>query len=100
MTTRSDEELDLPEIQALLERVEKEIGTAPNRVKYCMNGFVIAVGCYVAPLDKAAKATAKKLGKVEVDMGDTACKVPVATAYIAKVEKAGRAGKKRKTIRC
>lgn len=100
VTTRPDEQLDLQEIKALLKRVENEIGTAPNRVKYCMNGFVIAVGCYVEPLNKEAKATAKKLGKVEVDMGDTSCKVPLATEYIAKVEKSGRAGKKRKAIRC
>ena len=100
VTTRPDEELDLEEIESLLERVEREIGAVPNRVKYCMNGFVIAVGSYVLPLSREAKATARRLGKVEVDMGDTSCKVPLATEYIAKVEKAGRAGKKRKAIRC
>ena len=100
VTTRPDEELDLDEIESLLARVEEEIAGAPNRVKYCMNGFVIAVGGYVLPLAKKAKATARRLGKVEVDMGDTSCKVPLATDYIAKIEKAGRAGKKRKAIRC
>ncbi|MEM9595847.1 MAG: DNA alkylation repair protein [Acidobacteriota bacterium] len=100
VATKADEDLDLDEIRSLLGRVEREIGAAPNRVKYCMNGFVIAVGCYVEPLQSAAKATAERLGKVEVDMGETYCKVPVATDYIAKVEKAGRTGKKRKTIRC
>ena len=65
-----------------------------------MNGFVIAVGAYVRPLNKQAKATAKKLGKVEVDVGNTACKVPLALAYIEKFEKSSRAGKKRKEIRC
>lgn len=100
VTTLPDDELDLKEIRALLKRIEKGIDAAPNRVRYTMNAFVIAVGAYVAPLAKEAKALAKKLGKVEVDMGDTACKVPVALDYIEKVEKAGRAGKKRKTIRC
>ncbi len=95
-----DDELDRDEIEGLLDRVENEIDKAPNRVKYTMNGFVIAVGSYVRPLAKRAKATAKRLGKVEVDVGDTSCKVPVATEYIAKVEKSGRAGRKRKTIRC
>ena len=94
-----DEELDLKEIKSLLKRVEKEIDAAPNRVRYTMNGFVISVGTYVAPLNKQAKATAKKLGKVEVDMNGTACKVPFATEYIEKVEKAGRVGKKRKTLK-
>jgi hypothetical protein len=65
-----------------------------------MNGFVISVGTYVKPLLKHAKAVAKKIGAVEVDMGDTACRVPLATAYIAKVEKMGRVGKKRKTMKC
>lgn len=100
VTTTPDDDLDLDEIEGLLERIEAEIEGAPNRVRYTMNGFVIAVGCYVKPLAKQAKATAKRLGKVEVDMGGTACKVPLATEYIAKVETSGRAGKKRKTIRC
>lgn len=100
VTTTPDEELDVREIKALLKRIEKEIDGAPNRVRYTMNGFVIAVGAYVAPLMKQARATAKKLGKVEVDMHGTACKVPVALDYIAKIESMGRAGKKRKTIRC
>ncbi len=95
-----DEELDLTEIKGLLKRVEKEIGSAANRVKYTMKVFVIAVGAYVRPAMKQAKATAKKLGKVDVDMGGTACKVPLALDYIEKIEKSGRAGKKRKTTRC
>jgi hypothetical protein len=33
-------------------------------------------------------------------MGDTACEVPLAIAYIEKAEAAGKLGKKRKTIRC
>ena len=95
-----DEELDLAEIKELLKRVEKEIDSSANRVRYTMNGFVIAVAAYVTPVMKQAKATAKKLGKVEVDMGETACKVPLALEYIEKMEKAGRTGKKRKTTRC
>jgi 3-methyladenine DNA glycosylase AlkD len=100
VTTLPDEQLDLAEIRALLKTVETEIDGAPNRVRYTMNGFVIAVGAYVAPLSKQAKATARKLGQVAVDTRGTACKIPVALDYIEKIEKAGRAGKKRKTIRC
>ncbi len=95
-----DEDLDLKEIESLLGQIEKTMDDAPGRVRYTMNGFVIAVGSYVTPLLKKSKATAKKLGAVAVEMGGTACKVPLATDYIAKVEKAGRLGKKRKTIRC
>ena len=65
-----------------------------------MNAFVIAVGTYVRSLLAHAKAAAKQIGEVYVDVGDTACKVPLATAYIEKCEAAGKVGKKRKTIRC
>jgi hypothetical protein len=64
-----------------------------------MNGFVIAVGSYVVPVAAKAKAVAKAIGVVECDMVGS-CKVPLATEYIAKVEKAGKAGKKRKTAMC
>ena len=96
----ADGELDLDEIQELLSRVEQKIHSAPDRVRYVMNGFVISVGTYVKPLLKEAKRVAKAIGVVEVDMGDTACKVPLATDYIKKVEGMGRVGKKRKTARC
>ena len=95
-----DEELDTTEIRSLLDRIAKNIEAAPNRVRYTMNGFVIAVGSYLKPLLKQAKATAKSIGTVSVNVGDTACKVPLAIEYIKKVETAGRVGKKRKTIKC
>jgi len=94
-----DDSLDLAEIEKLLKQVVKEIHSAPNRVRGNMNSFVIAVGTYVKPLLKHAKAAAKQIGAVSVDMGDTACTVRLATEYIEKVEATGKAGKKRKTIR-
>lgn len=100
MATRPDDELDLAEIKHLLNHVQQNINQVPNRVRYTMNGFVIAVGAYVKPLLKQAKAAAKKIGEVRVDMGNTACKVPFATEYIAKMEKSGRIGKKRKSMKC
>jgi 3-methyladenine DNA glycosylase AlkD len=100
VATTADEDLDLAEIKSLLKRIEKGIDSAANRVRYTMNGFVIAVGAYVKPLMEQAKATARKLGRVSVDMHGTTCKVPVALDYIGKIEASGRAGKKRGTIRC
>jgi len=58
------------------------------------------VGSYVKPLLKKAKAAAKQIGNVSVDVGETACEVPVATEYIEKMEAKGQIGEKRKTIRC
>lgn len=100
ISVKPDEELDLKEIESLLGRVRKEIHEAPNPVRYCMNSFVIAVGAAVKPLLAKAKAAAKQIGKVEVDMGNTACKVPAAVEVIAKIESMGRVGKKRKTMKC
>jgi 3-methyladenine DNA glycosylase AlkD len=100
VATRPDSALDLEQIEALLVSIPARIGPAKNRVRYTMNSFVIAVGTYVRPLLAAAKKTAKQLGAVAVDMGDTACSIPLATAAIAKAEAAGRIGKKKKTIRC
>jgi hypothetical protein len=97
---KPDKELDFAELEKLLDRVQREIHSAPNRVRYTMNGFVIAVGCYVIPLSKKAKSVAKAIGAVEVEMGGTSCKVPSAIEYIAKIEKMGRQGRKRKTAMC
>ena len=47
-----------------------------------------------------ADPAAKALGVIEVDMGDTSCRVPDAGASIAKIEEAGRIGKKRKHAMC
>jgi 3-methyladenine DNA glycosylase AlkD len=100
VATQPDENLDLDRIETLVDRVIEEVHTAPNRVRYTMNGFVISVGGYVKPLLSQAKAAAKRIGKVDVNMGDTACKVPLATEYIAKIEDKGRVGKKRATVKC
>jgi 3-methyladenine DNA glycosylase AlkD len=95
-----DAALDLKEIESLITRVVKEVHTAKNRERSAMNGFVIAVGTYIAPLLPKAKAAAAKMGNVSVDVGDTACKVSVASESIAKVEASGKVGVKKKTIRC
>lgn len=100
LALKPDEDLDHDEIVGLLDRVEAGIAAAPNRVKYAMNSFVIAVGSYVPTLTAKAKATGRAVGKVTVDMGDTDCKVPDAVAYIDKVISAGKQGKKRKTVMC
>jgi 3-methyladenine DNA glycosylase AlkD len=96
----ADEALDLAEIEGLMAEVARQIGKAPNRVRYTMNTFVISVGGYVKPLTKKAKAVAREIGEVSVEMVETACKVPLATEYIEKMEAAGKLGKKRKTLRC
>jgi 3-methyladenine DNA glycosylase AlkD len=95
-----DTQLDLAQLKKLLQRVQKTIHDQSDEVRYAMNGFVIALGSYVASLTADALAAAAKIGVVTVDMGDTACKVPAAAEYIKKVEKHGSLGKKRKTVKC
>lgn len=77
-----------------LEAIEKEIHDRPNRVRHSMNQAVISIGVRNAALEKRARAVAKRIGKVEVDHGETSCKTPDAVAYIEKT-KAHRAKKKR-----
>jgi len=97
---KDDSDLDLPALKKLLTRVQKTIHDAPNCVRYAMNSFVISLGTYVKPLADLALTTAEKIGKVNVDVGNTACKVPFAPDYIRKVQKRGTVGKKRKTVKC
>jgi hypothetical protein len=80
--------------------VQKTIHKQPNYVRLGMNGFVIAVGCYVESLTDLALQTAEKIGKITVDMGDTSCKVASASEYIQKVQKRRTIGKKRKSVKC
>lgn len=100
MCMRPDEDLPMKEIQTLLTRVMKTIKAAPNQVRYAMNNFVICCGTYVVPLADKALDAAKKIGVVEVDMGETACKVPDAASYIVKSRKGQPVAPKRKTTKC
>lgn len=100
VSVKQDSELDMAALRALLERVRTTIHDQPDRVRYKMNGFVIALGSYVAELHEEALKVGEELGTLMVDMGNTACKVPYSPDYIRKVAEMGRVGKKRKTARC
>jgi hypothetical protein len=65
-----------------------------------MNSFLICVGAYVVTLSAETIATSKKIGDIEIDMGDTSCKVPNAVEYINKSKAKGSLGKKKKMARC
>jgi len=97
---KKDEELDIEAYSKLLDRVEKDIHSAQNRVRYTMNGFVISIGTYIKDLTEKSLIVAKNIGKVDVFVGDTSCKVPLATEYIYKVIKMDKIGQKRQAARC
>ena len=95
-----DEQLELTTLKKLLARIENELHSAPNRVRYQMNNYIICVGAYVTSLTDDALATAAKVGKINVEMNGTACKVPDAAEYIAKIAAKGNLGKKKKMLKC
>jgi 3-methyladenine DNA glycosylase AlkD len=76
--------------EAILGVIEKEIHGSPNRARYSMNGALISIGVYKPSLRGKAVEAAKRIGKVEVDHGETGCKTPDAVTYIAKASKRGR----------
>ena len=62
--------LELEELRCLMSRVQFGFAKASNRKKDCMTGFVISGGGYAKPLLVHAKTTARKMGKVEVAVGE------------------------------
>ena len=67
-----------------LQAIERGIHAAPNAEREAMNHAVIAIGCRNELLRKAATAAAGRIGNVEVDHGDTACRTPDAVVGIDK----------------
>jgi len=59
-----DDRLDIDRYSKLLGKVGEDIHEAKNRVRYAMNNFVIAVGCYIEVLTGKASEIALKIGKV------------------------------------
>lgn len=98
--TMPDDKLPIKQLGTLLTRVVKTIHTSPNLVRYAMNNFIIACGTYVAPLADKAITAAQKIGRVEVDMGQTDCQVPDAESCIIKSRRGLPVAPKRKTTRC
>ncbi len=82
--TRTATELPDTYFGALIPLIEERIHNAKNRVRYAMNGTLIGIGIRSPGLQRKAVAAAKRIGKVEVDHGETGCKTPDAIPYIAK----------------
>jgi 3-methyladenine DNA glycosylase AlkD len=71
----------------VLVAIEKEIHGSPNFARYAMNGALISIGIFKPALRKKAVEAAKRIGKVDVDHGETSCKTPDA---VSSIEKASR----------
>jgi 3-methyladenine DNA glycosylase AlkD len=86
-------DLALPDdtFEPLLDRIERDIHGARNREKEAMNSALIAIGIRDERHEALAIAAARRIGKVEVDHGDTACKTPDAEPYILKARARAKA---------
>ena len=100
VSVKLDEDLDFELIKELFKIIINDLSKSPDRVRFTMNQYILSVACYVMPLHEHALEVAKIIGKVNVDMGKTACKIPSIIDYVEKVRKAGKLGQKRKTIKC
>lgn len=76
--------------EKILTTIEKEIHRSPNWARYAMNGALISIGVFKPTLRKRAIEVAKRVGKVEVNHGETNCKTPDAVSYIEKASKRER----------
>jgi 3-methyladenine DNA glycosylase AlkD len=81
---RQDPELTDKELEGYLATIEAEIHCRKNRARHSMNSALIAIGIRNTKLERKALAAAGRIGKVEVDHGETSCKTPDASAYIKK----------------
>ncbi|WP_164015448.1 DNA alkylation repair protein [Pyxidicoccus trucidator] len=79
------EQLADDELSVWLPRIEQGIHSAQNRVRESMNSALIAIGGRGGALRDTALEVAKRIGKVEVDHGDTACETPDAAEYIERI---------------
>lgn len=76
--------------------VEEQVAAARNRTRHAMALAMICIGLRSPLLERLVLAASKRIGRIEVDHGETGCQTPGIAAYIAKT-KAYRAGKKART---
>ncbi len=74
------------DLEKHLATIEKEIHGSPNWARYSMLMGLISIGLRPS-LQKKAIQAARRIGKVDVDMGETSCKIPDAEEYILKASK-------------
>ena len=96
LSSYESELIDKEHVYKYVSHVKEVIHDEENRVRYSMNNFLIIAATTYQEFTAEFKVYAKEIGKVDVFMGKTACKVPYAFSYIEKIESMGNIGKKRK----
>jgi 3-methyladenine DNA glycosylase AlkD len=84
LLTQHDPQLVDGFFAAYLPIIERGIHTRPNRVREGMNNALIAIGARSDDLAAEAVAAAARIGRVQVDHGQTNCKTPDAATAIVK----------------
>lgn len=76
-----------PHASTLLEQIEVDLVTRPkpNFARHAANGALIAIGGWLPEWTSRALEAAVRIGKVEIDHGETSCQTPDAAAYIRKM---------------
>ncbi len=69
-----------------LNTIEKTVHSSKNFSKHAMMMALIAIGIRNSKLEKLAIDANKRIGKVEVDHGETNCITPDVVAYIKKIK--------------
>ncbi len=64
--------------------IESKIHSGKNWMKYAMNNALINIGVRNRKLERKTIAAAKRIGRIEVDHGETGCKTPDVVPYIKK----------------
>jgi 3-methyladenine DNA glycosylase AlkD len=72
--------------EPLVETIEREIHTSKNRVRDAMVYALIGIGQRNDRLEKIVTAAAGRIGKIEVDHGETDCKTPDPVEYIRRIK--------------
>ncbi len=80
----NDAEGSIADYAAWIPKIEDGLHAAPNRVRHARNQALIAIGGRGGSLEKKAIAAARRIGKIEVDHGETGCRTPAAEPYIRK----------------
>ncbi len=68
-----------------IRRIENELQSSPNRAKESMNNCLIAIGARNQKLRDRVLKAAQKIGRVEIDHGNTACKTFNIAEYLTKI---------------
>lgn len=82
-----DEAISEEDCLAFLERIEAEIHSSANQARHMMNMAACSIGISRPQLRDDVLKASDRIGKVEVDHGETSCTTPNIAAYVLKASK-------------